>query len=301
MRQASQPASGLQPELPAALRPLLGECWAIFNLLRQHTIKPMDGSVPRPMPPPATGSGGEAPAADDAADGRDTDGSGAAKGGRSGSGGGVSAAGASPSSCSSAPPPSSPLPSAGEPCTAPLAPPSSSSADADGQRRQLSDQGTAGAVGAQRSLTTPSSSSSSSSVVVDKHADSGGGGGVVGRHHGHGDGHHDRGGTHSFQADPRNADVLVGIRNGVHGSFELVWRPVAAVSVLDSGFMLGDGVWEGIRLHRGTLMFIDEHLDRRVQQMCCLHANWTCGTFTRTFNAWHAVNNIHCPMGRRAW
>lgn len=41
-----------------------------------------------------------------------------------------------------------------------------------------------------------------------------------------------------------------------------VWRPLAKVSVLDSGFMLGDGVWEGIRLHAGCLMFIEDHLDR---------------------------------------
>ncbi|EFN51197.1 hypothetical protein CHLNCDRAFT_28349 [Chlorella variabilis] len=40
------------------------------------------------------------------------------------------------------------------------------------------------------------------------------------------------------------------------GAFDLVWRPEAKVSVLDSGFMLGDGVWEGLRLHRG------EHMDR---------------------------------------
>ena len=41
-----------------------------------------------------------------------------------------------------------------------------------------------------------------------------------------------------------------------------VWRPEAKVPVLDSGFMLGDGVWEGIRLHRGVLMFIEAHLGR---------------------------------------
>jgi hypothetical protein len=40
------------------------------------------------------------------------------------------------------------------------------------------------------------------------------------------------------------------------GDFDLVWRPEAKVSVLDSGFLLGDGVWEGLRLHRGVLMFI---------------------------------------------
>ncbi|PNH08681.1 Branched-chain-amino-acid aminotransferase-like protein 2 [Tetrabaena socialis] len=41
-----------------------------------------------------------------------------------------------------------------------------------------------------------------------------------------------------------------------------VWRPHACVSVLDSGYMLGDGVWEGIRLHKGCLYLIEEHLER---------------------------------------
>jgi hypothetical protein len=62
-------------------------------------------------------------------------------------------------------------------------------------------------------------------------------------------------GTHVYKQDARNADVLVGMRDGVRGAFSLTWRPHAKVSVLDSGFMLGDGVWEGIRLHRGVLAF----------------------------------------------
>lgn len=44
------------------------------------------------------------------------------------------------------------------------------------------------------------------------------------------------------------------------GDFSLVWRPEAKVSVLDSGFMLGDGVWEGIRLHGGVLLFAQVRL-----------------------------------------
>jgi branched-chain amino acid aminotransferase len=56
--------------------------------------------------------------------------------------------------------------------------------------------------------------------------------------------------------DPRNQNILINI-NG-----ELFQRDEAKVSVFDSGFILGDGVWEGIRLHRGTLAFIDDHLDR---------------------------------------
>ena len=63
-------------------------------------------------------------------------------------------------------------------------------------------------------------------------------------------------GTHHFVPDPRNAEVLIDI-NGTH-----VPRPQATVSVFDSGFMLGDGVWEGIRVHQGRLAFLDRHLDR---------------------------------------
>ncbi len=64
------------------------------------------------------------------------------------------------------------------------------------------------------------------------------------------------GGTHDYLQDPRNAEILISI-NG-----ELFPRDEAKVSVFDSGFMLGDGVWEGIRLHRGRLLFLEAHLAR---------------------------------------
>jgi branched-chain amino acid aminotransferase len=63
-------------------------------------------------------------------------------------------------------------------------------------------------------------------------------------------------GTHEAVPDPRNADVLVYV-NG-----EFVHRDAAAISVFDSGFLVGDGVWEGIRLHDGRFAFLDHHLDR---------------------------------------
>lgn len=72
-------------------------------------------------------------------------------------------------------------------------------------------------------------------------------------------------GTHSFVTDPRNPEILVGIRDGVRGEFELVPRSLAKVSVLESGFVSGDGVWEGIRLRSGVLLFLDKHLDRLFQ------------------------------------
>lgn len=63
-------------------------------------------------------------------------------------------------------------------------------------------------------------------------------------------------GSHDYVDDPRNADILIDI-NGEHKR-----RAEAMVSVFDSGFILGDGVWEGIRLHNGGLAFLEAHLDR---------------------------------------
>lgn len=63
-------------------------------------------------------------------------------------------------------------------------------------------------------------------------------------------------GTHDFTADPRNETILINV-NGV-----MTPRAEAVVSVFDSGFMLGDGVWEGLRVHRGKIAFLDAHLDR---------------------------------------
>jgi branched-chain amino acid aminotransferase len=63
-------------------------------------------------------------------------------------------------------------------------------------------------------------------------------------------------GTHDFVPDPRNDAILINV-NG-----DLVPRAQASVSVFDSGFMLGDGVWEGLRVHKGRMAFLDQHLDR---------------------------------------
>ena len=62
--------------------------------------------------------------------------------------------------------------------------------------------------------------------------------------------------SHSYIQNEKNKDIYV----NVNGS--LLHRSEAKISVFDSGFLLGDGVWEGIRLHKSKLIFIDEHLDR---------------------------------------
>tara|TARA_Y100001970_G_scaffold181539_2_gene220925 strand:- start:1748 stop:2665 length:918 start_codon:yes stop_codon:yes gene_type:complete len=62
--------------------------------------------------------------------------------------------------------------------------------------------------------------------------------------------------SHSYISNPKNKDIFINI-NG-----ELLHRNEAKISVFDSGFLLGDGVWEGIRLHKSKLVFIEDHLDR---------------------------------------
>ena len=56
--------------------------------------------------------------------------------------------------------------------------------------------------------------------------------------------------------DERNSNIQIYI----NGSFYL--RDDAKISVFDSGFLLGDGIWEGIRLVKNEWLFIDEHIDR---------------------------------------
>jgi branched-chain amino acid aminotransferase len=62
--------------------------------------------------------------------------------------------------------------------------------------------------------------------------------------------------VHDFHDDPRNA----GIRIWINGALKA--RAEAMVSVFDSGFVLGDGVWEGLRVSGGHPLFLDAHLDR---------------------------------------
>nr|WP_293611735.1 aminotransferase class IV [Ponticaulis sp.] len=63
-------------------------------------------------------------------------------------------------------------------------------------------------------------------------------------------------GVHDYQADPRNADILASV-NG-----EMKHRDEATVSVFDSGYILGDGVWEGLRVKSGGIAFLPEHMKR---------------------------------------
>ena len=66
-------------------------------------------------------------------------------------------------------------------------------------------------------------------------------------------------GTHAHTTDPRNESVLVYL-NG-----QLVPKERAVVSVMDAGFILGDGIWEGMRIYNGRVAFIEQHLDRLME------------------------------------
>ena len=63
-------------------------------------------------------------------------------------------------------------------------------------------------------------------------------------------------GTHHSADDPRNRDILIYVNGELHP------RDQAVVSVFDSGFILGDGVWEGLRVHHGRVAFLEMHLAR---------------------------------------
>ena len=74
-------------------------------------------------------------------------------------------------------------------------------------------------------------------------------------------------GTHDFEDDARNERILIWV-NG-----DLVPRERAVVSVFDAGFVLGDGVWEGLRVHDGHPAFLDRHLARLYEGAAAIALN----------------------------
>lgn len=63
-------------------------------------------------------------------------------------------------------------------------------------------------------------------------------------------------GTHNAQEDSRNDNILISIND------EFFLRNEAKISVFDSGYLVGDGVWEALRLHNGVLVFLEDHFNR---------------------------------------
>ena len=95
--------------------------------------------------------------------------------------------------------------------------------------------------------------------------------------------------THSFIVNPKNESILINI----NGKF--FRRNEAKISVFDSGFLLGDGVWEGIRLHQSVLVYIEEHLDRLYQSAegISLYINLQKEDIINEINRTLAKNNMN--------
>lgn len=96
-------------------------------------------------------------------------------------------------------------------------------------------------------------------------------------------------GAHDYAEDPRNRDVLIYV-NG-----ELLPRERAVVSVFDAGFVLGDGVWEGLRVHDGRIAFLDQHLDRLYEdaRAILLDVGLSREELTRALYRTLAANGMH--------
>lgn len=102
--------------------------------------------------------------------------------------------------------------------------------------------------------------------------------------------------THDSEPDERNRDIQIYV-NG-----DLVHRDDAKVSVYDSGFMLGDGMWEGLRLYNGTWAFVDAHMDRLYESCRAvdldigMNRSELLAAMDRTAAANAMTGNAHCRL-----
>ncbi len=96
-------------------------------------------------------------------------------------------------------------------------------------------------------------------------------------------------GTHNAIADDRNDKVLIYV-NG-----DLVPRDQASISVFDSGYLIGDGIWEALRLHQRVLVFLDEHLDRLWQAAATVGMDLKMSREDLTAALWRTLdaNDMH--------
>ena len=101
--------------------------------------------------------------------------------------------------------------------------------------------------------------------------------------------------THTAAEDARNDDILIYV-NG-----DIVHRDEAKVSVYDSGFMLGDGIWEGLRLYDGKWAFLDEHMDRLFEaaKVVDMDLGMTRAQVTEALEATRKANNMHTDVHAR--
>ena len=96
-------------------------------------------------------------------------------------------------------------------------------------------------------------------------------------------------GTHNAEADERNKDIKIFI-NG-----ELLARDDAKISVFDSGYLVGDGIWEALRLHHDKLVFLDLHLKRMWEAAATVGMTLPFTKKELTDNIWKTIsaNEMH--------
>ena len=103
-------------------------------------------------------------------------------------------------------------------------------------------------------------------------------------------------GSHAANDDPRNQSIKIYVDG------DLVPRDQAKVSVYDSGFMLGDGIWEGLRVHHGRVAFLDEHFDRLYESAKALDLEIgldrgeLAAAITRTLEANQMTDGVHIRL-----
>jgi branched-chain amino acid aminotransferase len=103
-------------------------------------------------------------------------------------------------------------------------------------------------------------------------------------------------GAHSHADDPRNRDILIYVNGALQP------RERALVSVFDAGFILGDGVWEGLRVHRGRLAFLEMHLARLYEAAKAIDLDIgmdraaLSAALYRTVSANHMTEGVHVRL-----
>ena len=101
--------------------------------------------------------------------------------------------------------------------------------------------------------------------------------------------------THQAEDDDRNESILIYVDG------QIVPRDMAKVSVYDSGFMLGDGIWEGLRLYNGKWAFLNEHMDRlfEASKAIDLDIGMDRSGVIQALEATRKANNMHTDAHAR--
>lgn len=98
-------------------------------------------------------------------------------------------------------------------------------------------------------------------------------------------------GTHNALEDSRNNDILISIND------QLFPRNEAKISVFDSGYLVGDGVWEALRLHDGVLVFLEDHFNRLWESAATVGMNLPFTKKELTNKVWNTLNANNMTEG----